>query len=321
MKTIAYIIPYFGRLPKGFEFWLLSCEKNPTIDWLLFTDDLSDYAYPRNVSVTHCSFSDIRTKIQGCFDFEIELNKPYKLCDFKAAYGDIFKNELEGYDYWGICDIDLVWGDIRSFLTDDLLTSFERIGNQGHSTLFLNKPEVNIRYRECIEGLINYKTVFTSSKSFCFDESGLDNIYKALCIPYFKETNFAHLLKYNPGFFLGLLPGDDDYKNNRQIISWNNGEVIRYYLDGNEVKKDYFMYCHFWCRPITFKVDEYSIFNSYLVYADVVEDSESVISYDLINKLGKPHPIIFTIKMIWKNKHKITFKRIMFNIKGILGMY
>ena len=116
MKKIAYILPYFGHLPKEFGFWLISCQMNPTVDWLLFTDDRTKFNYPPNVKVTYCTFEDIKNKAQACFDFPIVLDRPYKLCDYKAAYGDIFKNELTGYDYWGMCDLDLVWGNIREFL-------------------------------------------------------------------------------------------------------------------------------------------------------------------------------------------------------------
>ena len=100
MKKIAYILPYFGHLPKEFGFWLISCQMNSTVDWLLFTDDRTKFNYPPNVKVTYCTFEDIKNKAQACFDFPIVLNRPYKLCDYKAAYGDIFKNELTGYDYW-----------------------------------------------------------------------------------------------------------------------------------------------------------------------------------------------------------------------------
>ena len=101
MKKIAYILPYFGHLPKEFGFWLISCQMNPTVDWLLFTDDRTKFNYPPNVKVTYCTFEDIKNKAQACFDFQIVLDRPYKLCDYKAAYGDIFKTELTGYDYWG----------------------------------------------------------------------------------------------------------------------------------------------------------------------------------------------------------------------------
>lgn len=319
MKTIAYVIPYFGRLPKGFELWLLSCAANRTIDWLLFTDDQTKYKYPENVKVNYCTFEEIQKKVQSCYDFKIALNKPYKLCEYKAAYGEIFAVEMSDYDYWGMCDIDLVWGNIREFLTDDILEKYDRIGNQGHSTLFKNDPVVNARYRTCIGGLLDYKKAFTDEKSFCFDESGLDAIYDALNIPYYKKVDFIHLLKYNAGLFLGLLPADEDYKNKRQILTWENGEINRYYFKQGKIFKEKYMYCHFWCRPISFRISDFTQDTKYLIYADVVTDKKFSVSIKLLKKLGKANPVVFLFKYIWFNRHKIAIKKIIFNLKGMVN--
>ena len=51
MKTICYIIPYFGKLPKNFALYLLGCAQNPTIDWKILTDDRTPYEFPTNVHV------------------------------------------------------------------------------------------------------------------------------------------------------------------------------------------------------------------------------------------------------------------------------
>ena len=116
MYSIAYVVPYFGKFPKGFQFWLLSCKCNPSIDWLIFTDDKTPYDYPENVKVTYWTFDQMKKKAQAIYDFPIFLERPYKLCDFKPAYGEIFADELKDYDFWGHCDIDLVWGNIRNFI-------------------------------------------------------------------------------------------------------------------------------------------------------------------------------------------------------------
>ncbi|HFR3480759.1 TPA: DUF6625 family protein, partial [Streptococcus suis] len=42
MKTIRFICPYFGNLPKDIlPFWIQSCKYNPSIEWYIFTDDES----------------------------------------------------------------------------------------------------------------------------------------------------------------------------------------------------------------------------------------------------------------------------------------
>lgn len=318
MKRIAYIIPYFGKLPKGCQLWLKTCGMNPTVDWLLFTDDYSNYDYPFNVKVSYCTFEDIKKKIQNCYSFKIALNCSYKLCDFKAAYGEIFEEELEGYDYWGMCDMDLIWGDIRAFLTDEVLEQYERIGNQGHSTLFKNDKDVNRRYRTCIDGILNYKTVYTSEKSFCFDEVGLDKIYEALNIPYYHDVNFAHFRKYDTGFFLDLKPPSEDWKNYRQIFMWDNGKVIRYYLNNEVIEQEEYMYCHFWCRPINYKAKVNQESTQFLIYSDVVCNFNGIVEKDIITKFGKSQRIIFILKMLWCNRKKITAEKVIFNVRGMV---
>ena len=51
MKSICYIIPYFGHLPDNFNLWLISCKVNSTVNWLIYTDDKTSYDYPENVKV------------------------------------------------------------------------------------------------------------------------------------------------------------------------------------------------------------------------------------------------------------------------------
>ena len=258
MKTIAYVIPYFGKFPKGFEFFLLSCKNNPTIDWLIFTDDKTNYEYPSNVKVKYYTFEEIKKKVQANFDFEIVLDKPYKFCDYKPAYGEIFKEELKNDDYWGMCDLDLVWGNIRKFITDDILEKYERIGIQGHSTIFKNTLEVNSRYKTILDKQINYKQVYTTAGAFAFDEIGMDYIYKKLGIDCYSKTNYANLKKYDYGFFLEMMPASENYKNNNQIFVFKDGKIIRYYLYKDKIYNEEFMYIHFWCRPITYKPKKYS---------------------------------------------------------------
>lgn len=315
MKTIAYIIPYFGKFPKGFEFFLMSCKNNSTIDWIIFTDDHSNYQYPSNVKVHYCTFDEIKKKVQKNFDFEIILDKPYKFCDYKPAYGEIFYDELKHYDYWGMCDLDLAWGNIREFITDDILEKYERIGFLGHSTIFKNNKEVNARYRTKIDGE-DYKYCYTHTGSFCFDERGMDLIYQKLNIQYYNKIIFANLLKYDYGFFLDLMDSKFDYKNKNQIFILKNGNLIRYYLYNDKIIEERYMYIHFWCRPITYKANNYDANKAYIIYPDVVEELKQDISADYIRKKSKKKILEYYVKSIWYNRKKITVEKIIFNVKG-----
>ncbi|WP_294953801.1 DUF6625 family protein [uncultured Eubacterium sp.] len=318
MKSICYVVPYFGKFPVSFPLWLVSCGANPTVDWLIFTDDTTPYDYPQNVKVNYCSFDDMRKRIQEKFDFPVVIDRGWKLCDFRDAYGEIFEEELKGYDFWGHCDCDLMWGNIRKFLTDDVLEKYEKVGFYGHSTLYKNTPEVNSRHRVEIDGLLNYKTVYSTSQSFGFDETGIENIYKHLGIDYYKEVHFANLTKYETKFHLDCFPDEDEYKNNRQVFTWKDGTLLRHYVHNGKIYDEEFYYIHFWCRPMSYKVSNYSDKAEYLIYSDVVTDKPFKLTQKLINAKGVSHPLAFYAKSLWQNRHKLTPERIIFNIKGSL---
>lgn len=318
MKSIAYVIPYFGKFPKGFELFLMSCKNNPTIDWLIFTDDKTKYEYPENVKVFYDTFEEIKKRVQQNFDFEIVLDKPYKFCDYKPAYGEIFHEELKNYDFWGMCDLDLAWGDIRKFITDEILEKYERIGFLGHSTIFKNVPEVNARYRTMIDEN-NYKKVYTTEGAFAFDEVGMDAIYEKLNIKYYHEIIFANLKKYDYGFFLDLMPEEDTQKNEHQVFVLKDGTLTRNYVRNHKIFTEDFMYIHFWCRPMTYKPVVYDNHKTYVMYADEVEELKEEITVDYIMKHSKRNKIRYYAKSIWFNRKKLTLKRILFNVKGMFN--
>lgn len=170
MKKIALIIPYFGKFKDWFQLFLISCKNNPSIDWIIFTDDRTDYNYPRNVMVNYTTFKSIKEKIQENFDFTICLDTPYKLCDYKPVYGEVFSEELKGYDFWGYCDIDLIFGNIRKFLTEELLNQYPKLFTRGHLSLYKNDSLVNSFYRNVDNSLLH--KVFTHSQPYAFDEWG-----------------------------------------------------------------------------------------------------------------------------------------------------
>ena len=147
MTKIAVILCYFGKLPENFPLFAESCRRNATIDFLLFTDDTPTHL-PENMHLHPTTFAALQRRVAGCFDFAITLHTPYKLCDYKPAYGEIFAPELSGYDFWGYGDMDLVFGDLRAYFTEDKLRKFDKFYAFGHLSLYRNTPENNAVYRQ-----------------------------------------------------------------------------------------------------------------------------------------------------------------------------
>lgn len=47
------------------------------------------------------------------------INLPYILVEYKPAFGHIFADYLKGYSHWGYSDLDVVFGDLNRWITDD----------------------------------------------------------------------------------------------------------------------------------------------------------------------------------------------------------
>ena len=94
---IGVLILYFGKLPNYFDAWYQSATQSKKVDFIFYTDCKIEPT--KNIIVHDCSFTDFRNKIQSKFDFRINLERPYKICDFRPAYSYIFQEELEKYQF------------------------------------------------------------------------------------------------------------------------------------------------------------------------------------------------------------------------------
>lgn len=166
MNTLI-ILPYFGKFNDYFELWLNSCGKNADFDWLILTDAMIGCTVPDNVSIVHCTLGELKAQFQKKIDVPLALEKAYKLCDYKQFYGYLFSEYLQGYDYWGYCDCDLIFGSIRSFATQDIQKSYDKVFRTGHFSFIRNDPDIN----ELFFKYGTYKITLTSPVIYGYDES------------------------------------------------------------------------------------------------------------------------------------------------------
>lgn len=264
MKSIILCIPYFGKLPNYFNVFLKSCEYNKTIDFLLFTDDHSNYDYPENFKVIYTTLEDIQRRIKNTFDFEVNIDFPFKLCDYRPAYGEIFKEYFKGYDFWGHCDIDLLFGDIRHFYTDEILQKHCKVGYLGHLTLYQNSLDINSFYRKSIKTndaspfIEPYKIAYSKDKNIGFDEWMFDTPYNKIGEIFmhyneqvYYEIHFADLTPYTRPFIESYF---DPYTQKRTSKSffyytWSNGKLYAHKFFSKE--KSERLYVHFLKRPMS----------------------------------------------------------------------
>jgi len=326
--SIALIVPYFGKLPNYFPLWLESCRENPTIDWYIFSDDKTEYDYPENVYFTYMTFNEATELFQKKFDFKIKLLDPYKLTDFKPTYGEVFSDYVQDYDFWGFCDVDLIFGNIRKFITKDILNNYDKILANGHFVLLRNNILNNNIFRENINGKMKYKDVYSDKKHRGFDEYG-DEAFHSICKEshlkiYINNLIYADINSWKKHFTLTyarrlvlpkelpVLEWEEKDKNHCTIFSFNNGDLIRYFIKNNQIQKHEYMYVHFQKRRMDVQLSQ--IDNKFLMVPNKFIDHIDKINIDILRKLGKKK---FISSRRWKRRIYITIRMFIKNKFGI----
>lgn len=98
----------------------------------------------------------------------------YKIIDFKPLTATLFPELVDGYDWWGHVDNDMLLGDVRTAV-QPLLGEFDVISGipdhptWGPFTLFRNIDAVNHLFRNSTADL---RDLFDTDKPVCFDEWG-----------------------------------------------------------------------------------------------------------------------------------------------------
>lgn len=170
--NIAVAICYMGKMPWYFQYFAHTCSYNPTVDFFIITDQEITGTLPANVKPVYMSLPEINSLASKKLGFEINIQSPYKLCDLKPAYGLIFDSILAEYDFWAHGDIDVVFGNIRSFITDEILASHDLVVVRhdfltGYFQLFRNNEKMNTLFMRSKD----FKRVLQSDQHFCFDET------------------------------------------------------------------------------------------------------------------------------------------------------
>ena len=120
MKSIVLVSVYFGELPYYLSLFKESANYNKDVNWIIFTD-VEETHEEENIKFINFTLKEFNKLASQKMALDINIQKPYKLCDFKPAYGKIFEDYLEAYDFWGHCDLDIIWGDIRKFIPEKVL--------------------------------------------------------------------------------------------------------------------------------------------------------------------------------------------------------
>ena len=241
MNKIILIIPYFGKLPNYFQVFLNSCKTTKYLDFLLITDDKSEYTFPSNFKVRYDTLENVHHFFEKRLEKKIYLNHPYKFCDYRPCYGFVFSEDIANYDFWGHCDIDLVFGDIDKYLEMSDLELYDRIYPYGHLSIYKNVNYVNQKFlQKCSISrpkIFDFDFVRKTSYPCNFDEIGMNYIFR-------RDMNFNEIF-YGQNInmhYYNFAVGDGNPPK-PQLIVWDNGKLFLYQKD-EEITKKEFMYLH-----------------------------------------------------------------------------
>lgn len=315
-KDLALIVPYYGTFPEYTKIFFHSLKYNAGLDLILITDQELDVQL-ENLIVIKKSFKEFKNDIQKLFDFEIALETPYKICDYRAAFGMLLEDILSPYKYWGYCDLDVVLGDVLEFLPSNVLEKFEKFYQNGHLTIFKNTYENNRRFM--LQGGLDYKDVFTTNIMKIFDEiEGIQKKYELLGVPTYTPRDCAditpwknQLKRVETGIPKSKIKA---FNFDNQLFFWENGKIFRGYIDPNtqEIKYDTFNYLHFQKRPMKINFDLNENTKSFFITSDgifeknegfnlIIEDFKKYNSYDRLKEVEKRINYHY---YIWKRRIK-----------------
>lgn len=263
MQKIAVCLSYFGKFPNYFSLWLYSAGVNKTIDFYILTDNEDTYEHGENVHFITCPLGEIRERLSRTMGYDVPLDAPYKLCDYKPAIGLLFADMLQDYPFWGYCDCDVVWGNLRSFITDEILSTYDKVFEMGHLTIFRNDARINRLF-------LDWKAPITRSfyeTSHLRDHVGFDEI--GGLIPLNRiQARAGKLRIYNK---LDII-GDIWYEETRFNTAWckavdtphiyeyQQGELRALIADGDTVVRKPVIYVHLQKRPMEMKIDDMTHF-------------------------------------------------------------
>jgi hypothetical protein len=245
----AVFCVYFGPLPSYFPLWRNSLARSSSVDWFLITDQITDTTKSeKNFTAVIMSKSEFSQFMSDRLGISLVLRKPYKVCDWRPAFSCLleFTPNPELYDFWGHSDMDLIVGDIDSFLSSPGVKNYDRVFDQGHFSLYRNREDVNRLYQSVRSQ--DWRTVFQSEEHFGFDEhAGINRAFHQSGLRVLKSGIYT--ADINPAkSHVQLLPPNFPFA--RHLLYCEPGRVMALSERCGKIKQKEFCFVHFQKRAI-----------------------------------------------------------------------
>ena len=167
MSRKLLICPWFGEKP---DWWVRYCHN--------IVERLIPQGYDFYIEEDLAAF---KGRVRGILDLECPIVPGgTKIHDYRPVLGDLYQDELEGYDWWGHTDFDCVYGRIEQFVTDELLDGCDIQTDNGHDylcgpwTLYRRGPTEQL-YRK----IENWRTILAQPETTAWVETSFSVLAQA----------------------------------------------------------------------------------------------------------------------------------------------
>lgn len=121
MKTVIFNQWFGDQFPEWMPQFVERIEANPGVDFVCFTNLDEDLGSDR-VKLVNTTPEEFDERIENLTG--IKSNKSYDergvaSCDQRPFIPSLYPELMEGYDFWGWVDLDVVIGNVSSFLSND----------------------------------------------------------------------------------------------------------------------------------------------------------------------------------------------------------
>lgn len=244
MKALV-IAAYMGPLPPLLPLWLRSAACNPGLDFLLVSDQTPPSDLPANLQFASRSLVELQHHWSEVTGIDVALAHPYKLNDFKPLYWTLAP-DLDRYDYWAYCDLDVIFGDLVGGL-GLRLGRYAMVLSEGHLRFMRNDAATREAWRRIVAPR-RWQDILSDPANFGMDEHhGINRVFADPARSWFADP--ARVADIHPSFRqlrrLSHLPNAK-----HQAFYWQGGRVYREFVaDGRTVREEY-LYIHLQKRSL-----------------------------------------------------------------------
>jgi len=243
-KKLILITVWFGKLPEYFDLWLYTV-KNMNYD-VLFVSDQQINDIPNNIKYLNLTMEQFNKHLNKKTGYHVELKNVAKLVDVKPLFSFLFNEFINGYEYFGWTDVDMLMGDITKILNDEPYFDIYSNGKMSFGPLMIFKKDLIelYKYIQHYEDILNDSYVCKVDEPWWFIENKKTNhlaIYKdeKRNVKYYSGKNiydFVQSKKINVLKWRNICTGINwDIRNN---LKNKKGEIWKYYISDNKIFKN-----------------------------------------------------------------------------------